>query len=111
MLRPSARTKAHLAALSLLPLFAAVLPARADDLATGLAMGAVLETLTEQGFRDIRVEWSPREVTVLASGGGVSRTMIYDAATGELLRDDLEGTEDRRGFRDRRLSGVRKDAH
>ncbi len=58
-------------------------------------LGAVLSALTRQGFSGFEISREAGQVKVEASSGETNRELIYDAATGRLLRDETGRSDNR----------------
>ena len=60
------------------------------------ALDPVLSTLARQGFGGFEIKREDGQVKVEARRGTTERELVYDAASGRLLKDELGRTDDRR---------------
>lgn len=72
------------------------------------ALDGIVSTLTRQGFSGFEVDREDGEVKLEARRNGIERELVWDAQTGQLLKDEIGADDDRfRGGDDGRLGARR----
>lgn len=64
------------------------------------ALDGVLSALARQGFGAFEIDREDGQVKVEARRGAIERELVWDAATGRLLKDETGRTDDRAAARD-----------
>ena len=62
--------------------------------AQNLTLPEVLSTLERQGYTEVEVSREPGRLKIEAEGPGVSRQLVYDTGTGEILVDESRFGDD-----------------
>lgn len=62
--------------------------------AQNLTLPELLSTLEQQGFNEVEVSREPGRLKIEAEGPGMSRELVYDTQTGQILVDETSFGED-----------------